>query len=155
VLGGSLLLLTKSSGESLRDDFVSRLALNGDARLVVADTEERLRTLAEHNHTERLWLRWTSAAMVGVGALGLAATQTSPWLGTNGQSEHNAAILSDALFTGLGAALFVRSLFPTAEERMWTLWSQDPGLQRTAVRSPGPSVHVIVGLGAAGVAGRF
>jgi hypothetical protein len=149
---GGVVLATRSSGERLRDDFVAGLRLKADPRLVVADTEQRLRELAEREHTERLWLRWSSVALTGAGALGLALTQTSPWYGTNGQAEHNAAFASDVLVTGIGISLFVNSLFPTPLERMWKLWSEDPGFERT---SSGPSVHVTLGLGGAGVSGTF
>ncbi len=146
-LGGGLLLFTRSSGEKLHDDFVAGLRLQGDPRLVIADTEERLRKMAEGDHTERLWLRWTSIALTSMGALGFAFTQSSPWLGANGQAEHNTAFASDALLTGVGVSLFLRSLFPTAVERMWWLWTEDPGLKEI---SPRPSVMDTLGIGTVG-----
>jgi hypothetical protein len=153
VLGGGLLLILPSSGEKLRDDFLEGLRRHPeDPSLVVADTEGRLRRMAESEHTERLWLRWTSAALTGVGVLGLVVTQTSPWLGQNGQAEHNAAFASDALAAGIGACLFVRSLFPTPIEHMWKLWSEDPGLRRTGMQ---PSVQMSIGLGSIGLSGTF
>jgi hypothetical protein len=145
-VAGGLALALPSSGERLRDYFVQGLRRKYDPLLVVANTEKRLREMAEHEHTERLWLRWTGVAVTGASALGFATTLSGPWLGANGQAQKNAA------FASAGAVLFIDSLFPRGVERMWKLWSEDPGLTRT---SSGAPVHLTLGLGGVGLSGIF
>jgi len=153
VLGGGLLLVLPSSAEKLHDDFLKGLREHPeDPSLVVADTERRLQKMAESEHRQRRWQLWAGAAVTSVGAFSLAITQHSSWLGANGAANHDAAFASDALIAGLGACLFVGSLFPTPIEQVWKLWSEDPGLQRAAIQ---PSVKLSLGLGSLGFSGTF
>ncbi len=152
VLGGGLALLIPSNGERLRDSFDDGLRTNKDPLLVVAETEDRLRRIAGGHRRSRRVMAITSGIIAGLGAASIALTAASPWYGD--PSQKNSDLEGEALITGLGATLLVSSLFPSPIERMWTLWSSDPGLSER-VSSTGVSAHLTVGLGGVGVGGTF
>ena len=125
---GASKLLGSSPGERLRADYRARMALRrGDDSVVVADTERRLADIAERDARMRKYLGWTGWAIMGITA--------GAWL--TFEASHHDPRLDPAMrffaadLIGNGALLVIGSqLMRTPEERIYSLWQNDPGIRR-------------------------
>jgi len=121
-------LLGSSPGERIHTDFRSRMALRrGDDGYIVADTERRLAELAARDARMRRWLGWAGWAIAGV--------TTGAWLvfeASHHDPRANPGVrLLAADFIGCGALMVIGSqLGRTPEERIYSLWQNDPGIRR-------------------------
>jgi hypothetical protein len=148
---GSVAVLTQSPGEKLYDDYVDGLRLHADnPQLVVAEMDRRLAELASHDHTQRVFLRWTGGIVFASGAATMILSAARPHAASDSSSWFG--VYYGGLTATLGGMLFATSWIPTPRERMWALWSEDPGLKERVIQ---PTVSAVPGGGVLGLTGRF
>ena len=148
---GAFVLALPTSGETLYDDYRTGLRLHPEnPQLIVADMDRRLEEIARKDHNDRIVTRWLAVSLAGIGAAGLlvsTAHDRAPSNSTGVYSVYGFGVLLLA-----SGSLFGQSYIPTARERVWSLWSQDPGLTQRVLQ---PSVSPVRGGATIGLTGTF
>lgn len=126
-LGAYGMLIHRSPGEKLHDEFVSGLAgSSADLPGLVARTEERLYQLADEYRLDRKLSAGFGIGLTAICAAGVVANEFLPWRG----QERYFVRVGFTTFTVLTAAFSTYLLFPSPMERIADLWANDPGLTR-------------------------
>jgi hypothetical protein len=146
---GALALTLPTSGETLYADYLSELRMHADdPQVVVAEMDRRLAEIAETDRKRRTVQRWAAVGLAAAGAAGIVLSTSD--------HEHTSSGVYGLYASGLiliaSGSLFGQSFIPTARERMWSLWSQDPGLTQRVLM---PTIVPVNGGGAVGLSGTF